>query len=64
MAENNFERGKDPKRSLKIGVLEESKELLERSLEFINWMKQDQGEFDDDGLEDDIINYLEKIDKD
>ena len=61
MSANNFEKGQNPKRSLKIGVLEEGKELLEKSLGFINWMKQDQGEFDDDGLEDDIVNYLEKM---
>lgn len=61
MSKNLFDRNKNPKRSLKIGVLEESKELLERSLNFINWVKQDLGEFDDDGLEEDISNYLGKI---
>lgn len=32
--------------------------LLNRSLGFINWIKQDEGEIDDDNLENDIIDFL------
>lgn len=55
-----FQRYEDPKKSLKIGVLAESKELLERSLSFINWIKR-LAKFDDEGLDEDIKKYLDKM---
>lgn len=42
----------------------EANELLERCLTFIDWMKSEQGEIDDDNLENDIITYLESLKKD
>jgi len=42
----------------------ETKELLERCLAFIDWMKSEQGEFDDGNLENDITAFLENLEKD
>ena len=41
-----------------------AKELLERCLAFIDWMKSEQGEINDDNLGNDIIAYLESLEKD
>ena len=41
--------------------LEKSVELLKESLGFINYIKQDEGEIDDDNLEDRINEFLKMI---
>lgn len=40
--------------------LEKAEALLERALDFINWIKQEEGEIDDDGLENDILTFFDK----